>query len=653
MSPRLKKKYPKFRCLSFHSLALSSSLFKQTKLIFFGLLFFTSNSFSQDIPCDFKAYLNGSELRSLDLNTAQTSPIISNQEIELTAMGYNVIDERIYALDRNTLHLLKIDLDGNVTDLGFPPGLDLDLNYVAGDTAPGGKRLFVIGQNKTTGVDERFYTIRLSPPYSAGFLSITSIQSVGLGDITFDPLLDKAYGYDNRQKKVVSLSTGGNVTSFSTTNTSYTISSLFFDEKGTLYGVSNGELVEFNKHTGNVTSTRDIFGGESDGCSCPYQIDFYQIITPQETVPCSEAIITYYFDNRAGTAYGQIGVESILPDGFTITEIIEKPFFGTIENGVGGNILDVENMQVLLGVDSFSIRVYLDETVSGSYDLQSNSFFFPQAFGTEIPSDNPFTEEEKDPTAMQIITDEKDLFEEDILYLCEGGSLNLETGLQGVSFLWSDGSTNPVLAVSDPGEYWVEIQSDCQVYRDSIQVLLEAAPLFIELGEDLEVNIGQVQSLNYSTNGENLTFNWSSDLPQYVSCQECPNPTIQPLENAQYSVTITNESGCTATDNIAVQIRDQIKIYAPNVFSPNGDGINDRFFLQSDGNFQIKTMNVFDRWGNIVFQISDVATNDLTVGWNGKSNQRIQENGVYLWVAEIALSDTMETFSGSVLLLGK
>lgn len=631
--------------------AVVNLLFRRRVSLITILLFSVLHSIAQTIPCDHKAYIIGSEFRDLNLNNLQSNNLPTNPDFEADAIGYNVRDEKIYGLTPNNYHLMSIDGNGTVEDLGIPEGLDLNFNYVAGDVAPEGKRLFVLAQNKTTGIDERFYTIRLEPPYFAGFLSVTSIEDVALGDIAFDPLLDKVYGYDNRQNKVVSLSSGGNITSHSTVSTPHTIGSLFFDEFGVLYGVENSKLIEFNKHTGEVLSVKNISNGGIDGCSCPYQLDFFQIINPPKIVPCSEAIITYYFDNRAGTSYGDIGIEAILPDGFTITEIIEKPFFGTVENGLGSNIFEVVNMQVLLGVDSFSIRVYLDETVTGTYDLQAKAFYFPQAFGTEMSSDNPYTIELSDPTKLKVLTNEKNLFEDDFLYLCEGGELTLETNLNGVDFLWNDGSTQPNLTVNEPGEYWVEIKNNCGIFRDFIQVKLEENPLFIDLGEDFTLNYGQNQTLSYASNSTDLSFQWSADTPEYLNCETCSNPNIQPFENTQYYVTVTNENGCTATDDILIKIEDQIEVYAPNVFSPNKDGINDAFYLQSGGNFRLKSFQIFDRWGNLVFDQSDIITNEPSNGWNGKVAGEIAEDGVYLWLAEVETLNSSLRLSGSVLLL--
>ena len=53
--------------------------------------------------------------------------------------------------------------------------------------------------------------------------------------------------------------------------------------------------------------------------------------------------------------------------------------------------------------------------------------------------------------------------------------------------------------------------------------------------------------------------------------------TISPLSNVQYSITLEDENGCTATDEILVDVFINRNLYVPNVFSPNGDQVNDYF----------------------------------------------------------------------------
>ncbi|MEK7256126.1 MAG: gliding motility-associated C-terminal domain-containing protein, partial [Bacteroidota bacterium] len=84
------------------------------------------------------------------------------------------------------------------------------------------------------------------------------------------------------------------------------------------------------------------------------------------------------------------------------------------------------------------------------------------------------------------------------------------------------------------------------------------------------------------------------------------------------------------------------QVYAPNVFSPNGDGINDRFFLQGNDFISVKSLRIFSRWGELVFEAENMPLNEFSLGWDGTFKGEKSGNGVFAWLAEI------ETANGEV-----
>ena len=76
------------------------------------------------------------------------------------------------------------------------------------------------------------------------------------------------------------------------------------------------------------------------------------------------------------------------------------------------------------------------------------------------------------------------------------------------------------------------------------------------------------------------------------------------------------------------------KIYVPNAFTPNGDGINDFFEIIGEGYECLKSLTIYDRWGNIVFK-----TNSLPLKWDGTRNGKPAGEGVYVYVIEAITGD--------------
>jgi len=100
-----------------------------------------------------------------------------------------------------------------------------------------------------------------------------------------------------------------------------------------------------------------------------------------------------------------------------------------------------------------------------------------------------------------------------------------------------------------------------------------------------------------------------------------------PEVTTEYTVTVTDGNGCSATDEVLVRVELNCgEVFVPDAFSPNGDGKNDEFKVF--GNC-IKTINVkiYDRWGNKMFETSDV-----TESWKGDYKGKELNAGTYVYV---------------------
>jgi gliding motility-associated-like protein len=97
---------------------------------------------------------------------------------------------------------------------------------------------------------------------------------------------------------------------------------------------------------------------------------------------------------------------------------------------------------------------------------------------------------------------------------------------------------------------------------------------------------------------------------------------------------------------------DGSQLQIPNTFTPNGDNLNDYFFPRGQGIDHMKSFRVYSRWGELVFDKTNVAVNDEYAGWNGTFNGRKLNPDVYVYIIE-ATCDTGEpiTFKGDVTLM--
>jgi gliding motility-associated-like protein len=95
------------------------------------------------------------------------------------------------------------------------------------------------------------------------------------------------------------------------------------------------------------------------------------------------------------------------------------------------------------------------------------------------------------------------------------------------------------------------------------------------------------------------------------------------------------------------------KVYVPNAFSPNDDGLNDLFMPFTDGSVRsIRSFRIFDRQGNNVFDASNLIPNEPSFGWDGVFRGKVMQPAVFAWMAEIEFLDgKIQLYKGDVVLI--
>lgn len=130
-------------------------------------------------------------------------------------------------------------------------------------------------------------------------------------------------------------------------------------------------------------------------------------------------------------------------------------------------------------------------------------------------------------------------------------------------------------------------------------------------------------------------------LPEQENCPNCTDIWVSPMATTNYSVQVSDAAGCAASASLTIRVDRKLKVFVPNAFSPNNDGKNDFFIINAAGN-QIEVINslqVLDRWGNLMFQRNDFMPNDEQFAWDGTFRGQRVNSGVYIYFAEITLQD--------------
>ncbi|MEO1258827.1 MAG: gliding motility-associated C-terminal domain-containing protein [Bacteroidota bacterium] len=175
-------------------------------------------------------------------------------------------------------------------------------------------------------------------------------------------------------------------------------------------------------------------------------------------------------------------------------------------------------------------------------------------------------------------------------------------------------------------------------------------PLF-DLGDDQSIDLGESVTLVPELDFDPASFLWEPD--SLLSCSDCEMPTATPINDIIYTLTITDLNGCTYSDDVAIFVQKARNVYGPNAFSPNNDAVNDEFTLFAGGQVkEIKSLLIFDRWGDLVFEQFEFPPNNLSVGWDGRFKGEMMNPGVYVWFAEVEFMDgQVGLYEGEVTLI--
>ncbi len=117
-------------------------------------------------------------------------------------------------------------------------------------------------------------------------------------------------------------------------------------------------------------------------------------------------------------------------------------------------------------------------------------------------------------------------------------------------------------------------------------------------------------------------YQWQPDYN--ISNTHLKNPVVNPLLNTEYTLTITDTAGCTASGKYIVNVFNGL--FMPNVFTPNGDGNNDIFRIPEIVHLNLTAFTIYNRWGQVVFN-----TSDKSKGWDGRFNGKDADAGTYVW----------------------
>lgn len=243
-------------------------------------------------------------------------------------------------------------------------------------------------------------------------------------------------------------------------------------------------------------------------------------------------------------------------------------------------------------------------------------------------------------------------FEVDLSYtnsscLSPNGAINLSTEQSNLveSIVWSTGATS-VLSVDSlwAGSYELVVTDTLGCVYPFFIEIENTNDLFVNFyPSQITLNAGDSVQLFPITNCQNgCQYLWIPTID--LSCMDCLNPFTSSVNDTEYTIIVTNSAGCIDSAIISVLVDSPcIDVFIPTIFSPNGDGLNDVWFIVGSCIQKIST-TVYNQWGQTVFQSCD-----QLIGWDGTFNGALVPLDQYTYQVVVSyINGGSDVFSGVV-----
>lgn len=217
--------------------------------------------------------------------------------------------------------------------------------------------------------------------------------------------------------------------------------------------------------------------------------------------------------------------------------------------------------------------------------------------------------------------------------ICEGKNIQLNASTNAGSYLWNPPSglsnpniLNPIASPASSTTYVLTVDDGTCKKSDSVLVTVNKKPI-ADAGPDKVIIAGNFTTLDGSANVADATILWT---PAYnISSVTDLTPQVNPVVAVTYALTLSSTFGCgVSTDSVAVKV--YAKLFIPNAFTPNNDGLNDVWNIEVLEAYPGAVIKVFNRFGQMVF-----TNNGEAKPWNGKFKGVVQSTGAYPYIINL------------------
>jgi len=400
-----------------------------------------------------------------------------------------------------------------------------------------------------------------------------------------------------------------------------------------------GEIIQWKGHTVNVEGAYEFFTEDKNGCDSTVILNVSYLphnSSTRDTLICKGD--TLHWNDQQIFSAGNFSFNSLDIEGCDSTAILNVGLYPIMTTGLKGDTYFCKGEYAVLEAGDHAVyewstgetgkKISVKET--GWYSVRVKDEFgchhVDSMYVEEDPSVNP---------ALRFIPEscynEKDgAVRVDSI---SGGTGRIQAYIEGKAFDLKQGVDQ-----LSPGIYMLSFVDslDCETVLEG--EIDSAVYRWCDLGEDLVVpDKGELEILLGHNVDDISSIQWYVDGQRNESTETVLR--FRPSGESEVIVIVTDGHGCEVSDTLRVIVDRELDLYMPNIFSPNGDGLNDALVIKgSDQIRMINSVRIYDRWGGKIHESHNIQFwTDGTVVWDGNYRGNVVNPGIYVYVIEVGL----------------
>ena len=243
--------------------------------------------------------------------------------------------------------------------------------------------------------------------------------------------------------------------------------------------------------------------------------------------------------------------------------------------------------------------------------------------------------------------------------ICEHNRVELKVSPSDKKIIWSpvtglnnSNNYNPISSPNQSTVYLAELTDSAGCFSSTAEINVRVNPNpTVELGNNKLLPYNSIFTFSPGYSSNVVRYEWTP--ANTLSCSSCafPQTTVNDLKS--FTIKVTSDSGCVATDNVILAVEcNNAYIMMPGAFTPNNDGLNDKYYPLTNGIKYIKRFAIYNRNSQLLFEQKEFMPNNRNFGWDGKYMNTVQPIGAYIYIIEVVCELGQSTVKkGSFMLL--